>query len=82
MDEETPHMYLVFLPVVHTIDKLACSEFLKCQDSYRNLQNEFYNYMVSRNFNLLRGLPKEETNRQHLDIKEYKELTNFNVLKN
>ena len=76
------------MPVVHTtdkkgnkIDKLACSEFWKGKDSYRELQNAFYDYMVSRNFNLLRGLPKEETNRQHLDIKEYKELTNFNVTK-
>ena len=88
MDEETPHMHLVFLPVIHTtdkkenaIDKLACSEFWKEKDSYRNLQNAFYDYMVSHNFNLLRGLQKEETNRQHLDIKEYKELTNFNVTK-
>lgn len=88
MDEETPHMHLVFLPVVHTkdkkgndIDKLACSEFGKEKDSYRNLQNAFYDYMVSHNFNLLRGMPKEETNRQHLNIKEYKKLTNFNVTK-
>lgn len=88
MDEETPHMHLVFLPVVHTIDKkgnkidkLACSEFWKGKDSYRELQNAFYDYMVSHNFNLLRGLPKEKTNRQHLDIKEYKELTNFNITK-
>ena len=88
MDEETPHMHLVFLPVVHTtdkkgnkIDKLACSEFWKGKDSYRELQNAFYAYMVSHNFNLLRGLPKEETNRQHLNIKEYKELTNFNITK-
>ena len=36
MYEETPHMHLVFIPVVHTkdkkgnsIDKIACSEFLK-----------------------------------------------------
>ncbi len=88
MDEETPHMHLVFLPVVHTtdkkenkIDKLACSEFWKSKDSYRELQNAFYDYIVSHNFNLLRGLPKEETNRQHLDIKEYKELTNFEITK-
>ena len=88
MDEETPHMHLVFLPVVHTkdkkgndIDKLACSEFWKGKDSYRELQNAFYNYMVSHNFILERGLPKEETNRQHIDIKKYKELTNFNNTK-
>lgn len=88
MDEETPHMHLVFLPVDHTtdkkgnkIDKLACSEFWKGKDSYRELQNAFYDYMVSYNFNLLRGLPKEETNRQHFDIKEYKKITNFDITK-
>ena len=88
MDEETPHMHLIFLPVVHTkdkkgndIDKLACSEFWKAKDSYRQLQNAFYNYMVSNNFELERGLPKEETGREHMDLKEYKEITNFDKTK-
>ena len=83
-DEDTPHLHLVFLPVVHTkdkkgndIDKLACSEFWKEKDSYRQLQNAFYEYMVSHNFELERGLPKEETGREHLNLKEYKEITNF-----
>lgn len=84
MDERTPHMHLVFLPIVHTtdkngnkIDKLACSEFWKSKDSYRQLQNEFYSYMVSNGFILERGLPKEETNRKHYTIEEYKNITNF-----
>lgn len=88
IDEETPHMHLIFLPVVHTkdkkgndIDKLACSEFWKAKDSYRQLQNAFYNYMVSNNFELERGLPKEETGREHIDLKEYKEITNFDKTK-
>ena len=83
-DEETPHLHLIFLPVVHkkdkngnNIDKLACSEFWKEKDSYRRLQNAFYDYMVSHHFKLERGLPKEETNRQHLDLKEFKQITNF-----
>ncbi len=84
MDEKTPHMHLIFLPVVHTtdkngnkIDKLACSEFWKAKDSYRQLQNEFYSYMVSNGFLLERGLPKEETKRKHYTIEEYKTITNF-----
>ncbi len=88
MDEETPHMHLIFLPVVHTqdkkgnnIDKLACSEFWKEKDSYRRLQDAFYQYMTSHNFELERGVPKEETGREHIDIKEYKEITNFNKTK-
>ena len=43
MDEETPHMHLVFIPVVHTmnkqnqeIDKIACSEFWKAKTSYKD----------------------------------------------
>ena len=88
MDEQSPHMHLIFLPIVHTkdkkgndIDKLACSEFWKAKDSYRQLQNDFYDYMISNNFELERGLPKEETGREHIDLKKYKELTNFEKTK-
>ena len=88
MDEETPHMHLIFLPVVHTtdkkgnnIDKIACSEFWKEKDSYRRLQDAFYQYMTSHNFELERGVSKEETGREHLDVKEYKEITNFDKTK-
>lgn len=88
MDEQTPHMHLVFLPVVHTtdkkgneIDKLACSEFWKAKDSYRQLQDAFYEYMVDNGFYLQRGLPKEETNREHYSVEEYKKITNFKQTK-
>ena len=83
-DERTPHMHLVFLPVVHTkdkkgnpIDKLACSEFWKAKDSYRQLQNAFFEYMMANGFELQRGLPKEETGRVHYTLKEYKNITNY-----
>ena len=81
MDEETPHMHLVFIPVVHTkdkkgndIDKIACSEFWKVKDSYRQLQDAFYNYMVANNFELERGNPSEKV---HLSVEDYKNITNF-----
>ena len=88
MDEETPHMHLIFFPVVHTqdkkgnnIDKIACSEFWKAKDSYRQLQDAFYKYMVENGFNLQRGLPKEETGREHYSVEEYKKITNFKQTK-
>ena len=88
MDEQSPHMHLIFLPVVHTtdkkgkyIDKLACSEFWKAKDSYRQLQDAFYKYMVESGFDLQRGLPKEETNRKHYSVEEYKKITNFKETK-
>ena len=81
MDEETPHMHLVFIPVVHTqdkngnnIDKIACSEFWKAKDSYRQLQDAFYNYMVANNFELERGNSSEKV---HLSVEDYKNITNF-----
>ena len=81
MDEETPHMHLVFIPVVHTqdkkgnnIDKIACSEFWKEKDSYRQLQDSFYNYIKANNFNLERG---KEDGRVHLSVEEYKKITGF-----
>ena len=87
-DEKSPHMHLIFLPVVHTtdkkgnpIDKLACSEFWKAKDSYRQLQNAFFEYMVENGFDLQRGLPKEETERMHYTLKEYKNITNFEKTK-
>ena len=87
-DEQTPHMHLIFLPVIHTtdkkgnpIDKLACSEFWKAKDSYRQLQDAFYKYMVENGFNLQRGLPKEETNREHYSVEEFKKITNFKQTK-
>ena len=87
-DEQTPHMHLIFLPVVHTtdkkgnpIDKLACSEFWKAKDSYRQLQYAFYKYMVKNGFDLQRGLLKEETNREHYSVEEYKKITNFKQTK-
>ena len=81
-------MHLIFLPVVHTtdkkgnhIDKFACSEFWKAKDSYRQLQDAFYKYMVENGFNLQRGLPKEETKREHYSVEEYKKITNFKQTK-
>lgn len=87
-DEKSPHMHLIFLPVVHTkdkkgnpIDKIACSEFWKAKDSYRQLQNAFFEYMVETGFDLQRSLPKEETKRIHYTLKEYKNITNFDKTK-
>ena len=82
LDEETPHMHLVFIPVVHTtdkkgnsIDKIACSEFWKAKDSYRQLQDAFYEYMIKNQFQLERG---NAENRIHLSVEDYKKVTGFN----
>ena len=85
MDKETPHLHLIFIPVVHTtdkkgnaIDKVACSEFWKEKDSYFQLQNAFYSYITQNNFNLERG---KSSLKEHLSVKDYKEITNYEKTK-
>ena len=84
LDEDTPHMHLIYVPVIHTkdkdgnsIDKVCCRDFWKSRDSYRNLQNAYFEYVTSKGFELERGLPVEETGRKHETIQNYKQLTNF-----
>lgn len=84
LDEGTPHMHLVYVPVIHTkdkdgneIEKVCCRDFWKGRDSYRNLQNAYYEYITSKGFELERGLPSEETGRKHETIQDFKQITNF-----
>ena len=85
MDEKTPHMHLVFIPVIHTkdkngndIDKISCSEFWKGRDSYKYLQNNFHKYMNVCGFNLDRGA---NNNNKHLSMQQLKSLTNYDKIK-
>lgn len=84
LDEGTPHMHLIYIPVIHTkdkegkeIDKICCRDFWKDRDSYRQLQNAFFKYITSKGFELDRGLPVEETGAKHEKIENLKKVTNF-----
>ncbi len=86
MDETTPHLHLVFVPVVHKldkntgkpIDKIACSEYWKSKDSYRQLQDNFYKYISDNGFDLERGKSRET---KHIDTETLKQITNFDNIK-
>ena len=84
LDETVPHMHLIYIPVIHTkdkegnlIDKICARDFWRGRDSYRDLQNEFHKYIISKGFDLERGLPIEETGAKHQKIEELKKITNF-----
>lgn len=84
MDEGDPHMHFVYVPVIHTkdkqgnnIDKLSCRDFWKGQNSYRALQDSFYEYITSKGFQLERGQASELTKRQHYTVEEFKRITNY-----
>ena len=82
LDEESPHMHLVYIPVVNIkdkngklINKISASEFWKGKGSYKKLQDSFYKYIIEKGFELERG--KENTEREHLNTDDMKKLTNF-----
>ncbi len=86
MDETTPHMHIVFVPVVHKLDKksgkqvskIACSEYWKGKDSYKKLQDSFYNHVTKKGFNLERGKSSES---EHLSLDTFKQITNYDRIK-
>lgn len=86
MDESTPHMHIVFIPVIHKlekksgkkVDKIACSEFWKGKDSYKKLQDEFYEYMIKNEFDLERG---KKTGVEHITTEKLKQITEYDRIK-
>ena len=85
LDESTPHLHLVFVPVVKTkdkngndINKIACSEYWKGKDSYKQLQDSFYKYITENGFDLERGKSK---NIEHLSTEKLKQITDYDNIK-
>ena len=86
MDESNPHMHLVYLPVIHTMDKksgkpiekLCCTDFWKGKNSYKVLQDNFYKYVTRAGFELERG---NNTDNKHIRIEDLKKITNYELQK-
>ena len=82
LDEETPHMHLVYIPVVNSKDKqgnsirkISANEFWKGKNSYTNLHDDFHKYITEKGFDLERGSYTEDN--PHRKIEDLKQLTNF-----
>ena len=84
LDEGAPHLHLMFVPVVHTkdkdgkeIEKICARDFWKGRDSYRKLQDAYFNHVKLKGFDLERGMFVEDTGRKHYSVEEYKKITNY-----
>lgn len=84
LDEGAPHLHLMFVPVVHTkdkdnkpINKICARDFWKGRNSYREFQDSFFTHVKSKGFDLERGLYVEETNRKHMSVEKFKQVTNY-----
>lgn len=82
MDESTPHMHITFVPVIHKkdkksgnqIEKIACSEYWKGKDSYRKLQDSYYEWIINAGFNLDRGRTSDI---EHMSTERLKQITGY-----
>jgi archaellum component FlaC len=80
LDETTPHMHLTYIPVVienqkgQDIAKINCSKFWKGFNSYGRLQDDFYDYITARGFDLERGTKNEsrEEKQKNLTVEKFK----------
>ena len=85
MDESKPHMHISFMPVVHKkninsgklYDKLAYSEFFSERNSYKKLQQIFYEFMIKNNFYLEKG---GSIGLEKISIERLKKLTRYDLL--
>lgn len=84
-DESTPHLHIVFMPVVHRkdkngkdIEKISCSEYWKGKDSYKELQDNFHKYVIENGFDLKRGKNREI---EHLSTEKLKQITDYENIK-
>lgn len=74
MDESTPHLHLIFVPL--TVDnRLSAKDIIGGPAGCRKWQDEFFEKMASEFPELLRGRSVETTGRQHLTVKKFKEAT-------
>lgn len=77
MDETTPHMHVTYIPVINGKDRkgnpckrINCSEFWKGRDSYSRLQDEYYDFITARGYDLERGV--KGSTAEHLSVAEFK----------
>ena len=77
MDEATPHMHVAYIPVINGKDRkgnscqrINCSEFWKGKDSYSKLQDEYFDFITNRGYDLERGV--KGSTAEHLSVAEYK----------
>ena len=70
LDEKTPHMHVVTVPITKD-GRLSAKSLTSGSMGFRQVQDRFYKE-VSKKYGFKRGEPKAETNREHLEKREWK----------
>lgn len=81
MDEKTPHLHCVVVPLIKKFDKRTNTEkytiskkhYMKSGAYISELQDKYWQRMVDKGFKLERGIKNSDN--EHISIKEFKKIT-------
>lgn len=81
MDEKTPHIHCVVVPLVKKLDKrtntdrytISKKQYIKNNEHLSKLQDKYHNRLVKAGFDLERGLKGSTT--ENINIREFKKMT-------
>ena len=72
MDEKTPHLHLVFVPLTED-NRLCAKEIIGNRANLTKWQDDFHAYMVEKYPDLERGESASKTGRKHIPTRLFKQ---------
>ena len=76
MDEKTPHLHLVFVPLTED-NRLCAKEIIGNSANLSKWQDDFHAYMVEKYPDLERGESASKTGRKHIPTRLFKQAVNL-----
>ena len=76
MDEKTPHLHLVFVPLTKD-NRLCAKEIIGNRANLTKWQDDFHAYMVEKYPDLERGESASKTGRKHIPTRLFKQAVNL-----
>lgn len=81
LDEKTPHIHCVVVPLVRKFDKrtntekwtISKKQYIKDKAHLSELQDKYYQRLIDNGFDLERGIKNSDN--EHISIKEFKKIT-------
>ena len=81
MDEKTPHIHCVVVPLIRKYDKrtktekytISKKQYIKDKAHLSTLQDKYYQRLIDNGFDLERGIKNSDN--EHISIKEFKKIT-------
>lgn len=83
LDEETPHLHCVVIPLIKKFDKrtnterytISKKQYIKDKNHLSELQDKYHTRLVNKGYDLERGIKGRDT--KHQKVKEFKKTTRY-----